>query len=53
MIAGSWENPVRFIVTSSSSRGADLEGFYFMPEKMKKNLGSKETDLPHIRYIDP
>jgi len=30
-----------------------LESFYFMPENIKKSMGLKEEDLPHVKYIDP
>jgi len=30
-----------------------LESFYFMPKNIKKNIGLKEKDLPHVRHIDP
>jgi len=30
-----------------------LESFEFMPENIKKNMGLKEKELPHVRYIDP
>jgi len=49
---GNFGQTEQFNLRSKGGMG-HLESFYFMPEHIKKNMGLKEKDLPHVKYIDP
>ena len=49
---GNFGQTEQFNLRSKGGMG-HLESFYFMPKNIKKNMGLKEKDLPHVRYIDP
>jgi hypothetical protein len=49
---GNFGQAEQFNLRSKGGMG-HLESFYFMPENVKKEMGFKEKDLPHVRYIDP
>jgi hypothetical protein len=49
---GNFGQTEQFNLRSKGGMG-HLESFYFMPEHIKKNMGLKENDLPHVKYIDP
>jgi len=49
---GNFGQAEQFNLRSKGGMG-HLESFYFMPKNIKKNMGLKEKDLPHVKYIDP
>ena len=49
---GNFGQSEQFNLRSKGGMG-HLESFYFMPKNIKKNMGLKEKDLPHVKYIDP
>jgi hypothetical protein len=49
---GNFGQTEQFNLRSKGGMG-HLESFYFIPEHIKKNMGLKEKDLPHVKYIDP
>lgn len=49
---GTFGQQEQFNIRSKGGMG-HLESFYFMPENIKENMGLKEEELPHVKYIDP
>jgi len=49
---GSFGHMEQFNLRSKGGMG-HLESFYFMPKDIKQRMALRETDLPHVRYIDP
>jgi len=49
---GTFGQTEQFNLISKGGMG-HLESLCFMPEKIKKNLRLQESNLPHVRYIDP
>ena len=49
---GNFGQTEQFNLRSKGGMG-HLESFYFMPKNIKKKMGLKEKDLPHVKYIDP
>jgi len=49
---GNFGQAEQFNLRSKGGMG-QLESFHFVPKNTRKNMGLKEKDLPHVKYIDP